>query len=812
MEVNGAHGLSETEVKKRALEYGANALTKRRRTTALTILLEQFKNWLLLVLLLAAMISFFVGERVDALVILGIVLLSTLLGFFQEYKAEKTTQELSKFLTKKAKVIRDGVWKEINSEGLVPGDVVRIRIGDLIPADMELFEVDGLTVNEGLLTGESEPVEKDLGKGNQIYAGTLVESGLGTGVVVSTGDETKLGQTSKAINEVPEESDFQKQIGLFSKNLFFIILSMTFFIFIANALLNKGLVVSFLFALALAVGITPELLPMIVTVTLSAGALRMAKKSVVVKKLIAIEDMGNIDTLCADKTGTLTTGEFTLIEAMNVLGKSDRNVFLKALVCSSGFATRGATWSNQTDKALWKSEQKNETEKYLADYELTDENEFDYSIRRMSVVARTGKRMMLFSKGAPEAILKVCRMTDSERTKWLKKVDSWEKDGLRILFLAEKETKNKESDLKSESGLKMCGVLMFRDPLKRGVEESLAIFERLGVNVKIISGDSAHIVLAAARQTNLAKRGDIVVVGDELENLNDEELFETVKNNWLFARISPVQKKRIVASLNKEGHVVGFLGDGVNDAPALEAADVGISVDSGAEVTKDVADIVLLKKDLAVMGEGIEEGRKVFGNITKYITNTISANFGNMFTVAASSLFLPFIPLLPKQILLNNFMSDIPLLALASDNVDSQYIQKPNKWNLKEIRRFMVFFGIISSVFDFLLIIPLIFVWKLAPDGFRTAWFVESSLSEMIVTFSLRTRKPFFRSTPGTGLIILSILSILVVISLPMLRITQTLFSLVSLPVIIGVWISVELILYFGVVELVKKTFFSIKT
>lgn len=799
--------MSSNEAETRLKKYGENVLVERQKRTAIKIVLSQFENWLMVLLIVASMVDFYLGERIDSIVILGIVLLSVFFGFFQEYRAEKILEKLKKYITHKARVRRDGKWVEIEGRWLVPDDVVALRVGDRVPADIQLFEVDNLSIDESVLTGESEAIQKQLKTEKNIaYEGTYVISGIGKGVVMLTGEKTKFGKTAALVDAKPSETDFQKQMKNFSVFLTRIVVILTVFVFGTNALLDKGIFESLLFAVALAVGIAPELLPVIITVTLSHGAMKMARKKVIVKRLIAVEDFGNIDTLCADKTGTLTEGVFKLDSYKSING-DDELILAKALVCSSGFSTGGET-ANQIDEALWKNEQTKTLTEKIKDYQLLDENEFDFERRTMSVVAKNGSERKLIVKGAMESILELCKLgKDKERLK--EKYNRFENEGKRVILLAERNIQKNETTASDEKGLTLLGYLLFVDPLKSSATSSLEQFKRLGIKLKIISGDSVEVVHGVAEATGLFEHVNREVIsGEDLNKLSEDTFEKIIFEKSLFARITPEQKQRIVATLNKEGHVVGFLGDGVNDAPALKAADVGIAVNTGAEVAKEAADIVLLEKDLTVLAGGIEEGRKTFGNITKYILNTISANYGNMFTVALTSLFLKFIPLLPKQILLTNFISDVPLLAISTDNVDKSFTKRPRRWEIRTIGKFMLYFGLISSFFDFLLILPLIFVWKVSPELFRTAWFVESALSEMLVTFSIRTQLPFYRSKPGLLLSAFSILSGLLAIILPSLDWGMRWFSFVAVPMHIIFWIGLVLVGDFVGVELMKKSFF----
>lgn len=813
-------GLNANQVTDRLKLSGQNVIEKEKSSRVFSLFFSQFKSWLVIVLILAAIISFFLGEKIDALVILGIVALSSIFGFFQEYQAAKVVENLEKYISHKAKVLRDKIWSEIDSRELVVGDIVKLHVGDRVPADLRLFKIESLTVDESILTGESLPIEKnldlvDIEKSspselkNLAFMSTYVVSGLGTGVVIATGSQTLLGQTASLLERKDPETDFQKSVASFSSFLFKVILGLTLFVFLSNALLGKGLFSSFLFAVALAVGITPELLPAIITVTLSQGARKMAKKKVIVKKLTAVEDFGNIDTLCTDKTGTLTKGEFVLADYLNLNDKQDRGVLNLALVCSSGFSSLGSLTSNQTDKALWANLDRERVKVDLEEFELVLENEFDFNQRVMSVVVRSDSKLHYIVKGAWETVLAYSQLNKSEKQKLTEKISEYELEGKRIIAVAEKNISDQEISKKVVSGLQLRGLILFTDPVKEDVVDALTSFSELGVGIKVLSGDSPSVVSYVAEKIGLKKENDKVITGDQLKDLTIRELEDIVRKNKLFARITPEQKYNLIDSLNKEGHIVGFLGDGVNDAPALKAGDVGIAVDTGSGVAKEASDIVLLEKDLRVLSEGIIEGRKIYSNITKYIQNTISANYGNMFTVAISSLLLPFIPLLPTQIVLNNFLSDVPLLAIATDNVDPGQTHRPRKWDIPFIARFMTYFGFISTFFDLLLILPLIFVWRTNPEVFRTAWFVESAISEMLVTFVIRTRLPFYKSQPSRWLLWLTIITIFVVLSLPLVGFGQKLFQFTIPPVSIMVWVAIVLIGYFFTAELLKKFFYQ---
>ncbi len=824
-------GLTNVEVKNRLVKYGFNEIIGKERRHGSDIFLSQFKNPLVIVLIVAAIISHFLAEEINALVILSIVVLNSLLGFYQEYKAERALRELKKYVTFKANVIRDGREVEVDTRDIVPGDIIHLSIGDLVPADTRLFKVNELTTDEAPLTGESmpvvktiEPVNKDYSLPQQLkniaFMGTSIASGTGKGIVIATGKDTFFGKTAVYLKRKEPETDFQKNIKNFGNFLLKIIIAMTIFIFIANTILGKGILTSFLFAIALAVGITPEVLPIIMTITLSKGALEMAKEKVITKRLLSVEDFGNIDTLCCDKTGTLTEGFPSLQNYLDPNGKKDEKLLLYGLLCNSIRGRKGGKISgNPLDRAIWQSKEASRLESDLRDYSIIDENEFDFERRRMSVLIKGDRSNILVVKGATESVIEVSKsimvngvkteISDELTLKLHDKIIGYEDDGYRVIAIAEKHTEKEEITKNDETELVLLGFLLFLDPPKKTVKGSLHILNKLGVNVKVISGDSPTVTRKICNEVGLRIVEDKIISGDDLERLDDKEFEKYSETYNVFARVTPEQKYRIVAGLNKEGHIVGFLGDGINDAPALKAADVGISVDSATGIAKEAADIILLKKSLRVLAHGIMQGRRTFSNIAKYILNTISANYGNMFTVAAASLFLKFIPLLPRQILLNNFISDVPLLTISTDNVDEEVLRRPRKWNMKLISRFMTYFGLISTSFDLALIIPLIFLIRASPSLFRTAWFVESVLSELVITFTIRTRLPFYKSNPSRSLMITSLLAGIIVLTITYTAFGGLLFNFVKMPIIVICLIAVILFSYFMTAEVAKRYFFK---
>jgi Mg2+-importing ATPase len=830
-------GLTSIDALTRLEKNGRNELPSKEKKKALGIFLSQFKNPLVLVLIAAATISLFLaeynhsGEYTDSIVIFSIVLLNAVLGFIQEYKAEKALRELRKYVTLQAKVDRDGGISELDAREIVTGDIVYLDIGDMVPADIRLLSAEELSADESTLTGESIPVEKNSGEidakytspqnlTNMVFMGTIISGGNGHGVVTATGQDTFFGKTAAYLRQTEEVGDFQKNIGIFSNFLLKVTLAMTIFIFAANAYLGKDVMDSFLFAIALAVGITPEVLPIIITIALSTGALKMAEKKVIVKRLASVEDLGNIDTLCCDKTGTLTEGELSVLRYVDYSGKKEEDIIVQGLLCNSVKVKKGRkVFGNPIDRAIWRSHDAKALEHRLRSYQILEENEFDYHRRRMSVLAKTNGGNVLIVKGAPESIISVCKdISMNGKTEafsqmlalaYKEKVEGYEKEGYIVIAVASRKMNRDDTTHADEKDLTFQGFLLFLDLPKKSVRESIKTLHRLDVKVKILSGDSQYVTKKVCQEVELAIIEDRVITGDNLSKLSEREFEEYSLKYNVFARVTPEQKHMIVSNLRKQGHIVGFMGDGVNDAPALQAADVGISVDSATGVAKEASDIILLKKSLHVLADGIKEGRKTFANINKYIFNTVSANFGNMFTVAASSLFLKFIPLLPSQILLNNLVSDAPLLTVSTDKVDEELLKKPRRWDIHAIYKFMIFFGLISTFFDLALIATMILVVKAGPELFRTAWFLESSISEIIVTFAIRTKMPFYKSRPSSLLLVTSALTVIGAIALTYSEFGAEYFKFVDMPYGVLAIIAGILLCYFATAEIAKHYFYK---
>ncbi len=808
-----ARGLTTIDAAARRRVVGVNELPRPDARHALQILVSQVATPLVLVLVGAALVARTLGETVESLVILAIIALNALLGFVQEYRAERALRALQRYVSRTARVWRDGTAQDIAAAELVPGDVVELELGDLVPADLQLLDAEESTFDESSLTGESAPVLRQAGA--TAFMGTCLVSGEATGVVSAIGATTRLGRSAGAMRREPEASDFQRNIRRFSTFLVRVIGLLTVFVFAVNAILGKGWFDSLLFALALAVGITPEILPVIVTIALARGATRMARDEVVVKRLMSVEDLGNIDVLCCDKTGTLTQGTFALRAFVDAQGvASPRVLQLGAMSAVSSLGVPMQAAPNTTDRAIWASDALQPFRPVLAASVVEARTPFDFERRRAAVVVREAASRTLIVKGAPEAVLGQCldvlapALPGTSIMEARQRADQYERDGYRVIAVATRAVTGETPDV-AERELQLQGFLLFLDPPKYEARAALDQLELLGVQVKIISGDSAEVTRRVCTEVDVPFPEGRVLSGDEVDAMSDEALRAAVVQYGVFSRVPPEGKARIVAALRHGGRVVGFLGDGVNDAPALRAADVGIAVDTGADVAKEAADIVLLRKSLDVLAGGIVEGRRTFANITKYILNTVSANFGNMSTVAASSLFLRFIPLLPSQILLNNFLSDLPLVTIATDRVDAALTRRPRHWDIRAIGRFMLIFGAISAAFDLMLIIPMLLIFQVDLATFRTAWFVESACSEILVTFAIRTRLPLYRSMPGGLLLGGSAAAVMVAFALPYVPMAQALFAFVPLPPQLVLYVMLTLASYLVCAEYAKRWFYG---
>lgn len=825
------NGLSSTEVALRLKQFGYNQITREKREKTLSILIRQFNNPLLWILIFCTVISLFIGDRLEASLILIMILMYLLLGFFQEYKTAKTFELLKQYTISKNKVIRDNKTLEIDSKEIFPGDIVYLTSGDKVPADIRLIKLKDLTVDESSLTGESIPVEKKIitqennisepiDAEHMVFMGTSIISGEAYGIVIITGDQTYFGKLTQILQKKENITDFQKNIRKFGNLMIKVIIVMIFFIFLINTLQHKNFLESILFALAIAIGITPELLPIILTITLARGARKMAKKKVIVKQLASMENLGNMDTLCCDKTGTLTEGIFSLDKFIDIDGNENINLLIETLLCSQSiFKEEKTIFNNPMDSSIWEKVKEKNLIKELDKYQVLDISEFNFEKRRISCIIKKENENIFLSKGSPDNILPLCKfkyktnqikeLTDEEIYKIKEKIDEFEKDGYRVIIVAGKSTNINTISADLEKDLTFFGYLIFIDPPKKGVLESLEKLNSLRINIKILTGDSPLITKKICTDLNINIIEDKIITGKEIDEVPEDKAYDFFYKYNIFARVNPEQKYRIIKTLNQNDHIVGYLGDGINDTPALKIADVGISVSSAVEIAKDAANIVLLQKSLNVIADGVIEGRKAFGNCTKYILNIISSNFGNIITLEIFSFFLPFIPLLPSQILLTNLITDITLSGLANDNVDRELIIKPKKWDFKLITHFMIIFGIISTIFDVILLFLLIHVYHFDVRDFRSILFTFSLISELLITFMVRTMHPFYKSKPGKSLIVISIVMLFFTIILPYTKLGSKIFQLNPIPNNIILPMIILIILYCITVEISKKYFFK---
>ncbi|WP_425460246.1 magnesium-translocating P-type ATPase [Leptospira semungkisensis] len=811
-------GLSNAEAKERLSRFGENRLTAKEKTSALGLLLNQFKSPIILLLFMAAGLSVIVQDAADAIIILGIVLASGLLGFWQEYGAMNAVEKLLAMVQITVSVFREGSATELPLDNIVPGDILNLSAGNIIPADSILLESKDLFVNEATLTGETFPVEKSVNelppetplakRINSLWMGTHIISGQAKALVVKTGKDTEFGSISERLKLRPPENEFEVGVKKFGYFLLHITLLLVLGIFVINVFLERPVLDAFLFSLALSVGLTPQLLPAIISINLSHGAKKMAENKVIVKRLSAIENFGNMNVICSDKTGTLTEGTVQFHSSLNSNGDKSEEVSLHAFINAS-FETG---FINSIDEAIRK-----DLNYDLSDYTKTDEIPYDFIRKRLSILVSHKGSHLLVTKGALTNILDVCKFVregqsaqvslEAVREKIQKLYEDLSAQGFRILGIASKQIGSSSRVSKSdEEGMVFLGLLVFHDPPKPKVHETIASLRNLGVSLKVITGDNRHVARSLCSQIGLDQPK--ALYGEELNRVSDEALIHLVGDVNIFAEIEPNCKERIIIALKKAGNVVGYIGDGINDVSALHSADVGISVETAVDVAKNAADIVLLEKDLEVLVEGVKQGRVTFANTLKYVFMATSANFGNMFSMAGASLFLPFLPLLPKQILLTNFLTDFPEMTIATDQVDTEMISSPKRWDISVIRKFMLVFGLVSSFFDYLTFGVLQWVLHVDPEQFRSGWFIESVVSASLIVLVIRTRNLFFRSKPGRPLFIVTLLVIFATILLPYTPIAEV-FELAPLPLeFLGILFGI-ILLYVTMAEVAKHFFYK---
>lgn len=819
-------GLSTNDAEKRLETYGSNSIKPKKSNSAFKLLLSQFNSPIIMILFFAIGLSFYLHDTADAIIILTIVLISGVLGFWQEYGANSAVEKLLSIVQIKASVLRDNKPCEVSVEEIVPGDILILKAGAVIPGDGLIIESDSLFIDEATLTGETYPVEKQVGllpietslseRRNSLWMGTHVISGTAKALVISTGKDTEFGKISERLKLRPSETEFERGVRRFGYFLMEVTLILVIAIFAINVLLNRPALDSFLFSLALAVGLTPQLLPAIISINLAHGAKSMAKGNVIVKRLSSIENFGSMNVLCSDKTGTLTDGTVRLQSTLDLKGRESDKVLLYAYLNAyfeSGFI-------NPIDEAI-RSHKKFNTDNYTKQDELP----YDFIRKRLSVLI-TEKDMsgdaplkhLMITKGALKNVLSVCTSAEIEDGKIVdllsvqeeieRQYEEYSNKGFRTLGVCYKiiDTQSTIED-EHECDMVFLGFITLFDPLKPSILNTIDSLRNLGISLKIITGDNRLIAANVVKQMGIENAR--ILTGPEIHNLSDGALLKRVPEVSVFAEVEPNEKERIIIALKKAGFVVGYMGDGINDASALHAADVSISVDSAVDVAKEAADIVLLEKDLDVLINGVKAGRVTFANTLKYVFMATSANFGNMFSMAGASLFLPFLPLLPKQILLTNLLTDFPEMTIATDSVDKELMMVPRRWDISFIRKFMLTFGLISSVFDYITFAVLLFLVKASDLQFRTGWFVESVVSAALIVLVVRSRKPFFKSIPGKYLSLSTLIVVLVTLIIPYSPLAG-IFGFEPLPLWILAVLALIVALYIISAEIVKKIFYKI--
>jgi Mg2+-importing ATPase len=783
-------GLTNEEASKRTQQFGANVAAREKKVSLLFRLWDNIRNPLVILLLVLGAISYFTGDLRSAIVIGVMVLLGVVLRFFQEVKADNAAQALKALVSATATVIRKGEEKEIPLRELVPGDIVKLSAGDMIPADLRVLTAKDLFLNQAALTGEALPVEKTptpvrksednpLEMNDLMFQGSNIETGSGTAVVVNTGSQTYFGSLSASLLEPPALTDFDKGINQFTWLMIGLMAVLVPLVFVLNGLFKHNWLEAFMFALAVAVGLTPEMLPMIVTVNLSKGAISMSKKKVIVRQLEAIQNFGAMDILCTDKTGTITEGKIILERHLDVTGKTSEKT-MEFGYLNSYFQTG---LKNLLDVAILKHTELENELIHVRKLIKVEEIPFDFERRRMSVVVEDNihHEHILICKGAVEEINTLCNSVEIDEKiipcneeigkNLLQVAQKLNLEGLRVIAIAYKrfpDTHSTDYHISDESDMTLLGFLAFLDPPKESATKALKNMHTDNVHVKILTGDNDLVTINICKQVGLPV--DKVLLGNAIESMTDEELAVQAEEATIFAKLSPHHKQRIIRALQQKGHVVGFMGDGINDAPALKAADVGISVNSAVDIAKESSDIILLENSLLVLHEGVLEGRRVFGNIIKYIKMAASSNFGNMFSMLGASIFLPFLPMLPIQILTNNLLYDFSQTSIPTDEVDREWTISPRKWQIKNLRRFILLIGPISSIFDyatFFIMLYLFNCWN-NPALFHTAWFVESVFTQTLIIHVIRTNKiPFIQSRASWPLTVTTSLVVLVAVWLP---------------------------------------------
>jgi Mg2+-importing ATPase len=811
------NGLTRDEARKRLLRFGANLLKPKSKTDTLTLLINQFRSPLVLILIAAAILAFFLGDPVNAGIILVIVVASGLLGFWQERGSTNAVQRLMAIIQLKVSVVRGGDPHDVPAEEIVPGDIILLAAGDVVPADCLILELKDLFADEATLTGETYPAEKLVGllpketsishRTNSLFMGTHVISGSARAVVANTGPGTEFGKIAEHLRFRPPETEFEHGIKHFGYFLMIVTLVLVMAIFAINVYYKRPVLDAVLFSLALAVGLTPQLLPAIININLSHGAKRMAEQKVIIKRLASIENFGSMNILCSDKTGTLTEGIMHLRSFAGVDGKENEKVLLYAYLNSS-FETG---YNNPIDVAI-----RAHSPPDISAYHKLDEVPYDFIRKRLSILVSTKEENLVISKGTMPNLLSICSQAETSggivnlsgvQEKIQAQFEDFNRQGFRVLGIAYLPYTGSTLKKEDEKGFTFLGFIVLDDPAKPGVADTIKKLKQQGVSLKVISGDNRLVTAHIGEQVGLSTTR--ILTGSDLLQISDAALVRQANEVSLFAEIEPNQKQRIIIALKKSANVVGYIGDGINDAPALHAADVGISVESAADVAKEAADIVLLEKDLSVLERGVREGRMTFANTLKYVFMATSANFGNMFSMAGASIFLSFLPLLPKQVLLTNLMTDFPEVNIASDNVDPEAVAQPHRWNIRFIQKFMLTFGILSSIFDYLTFSALLYFLHASETQFRTGWFIESVISASLIVLVIRSRRPLLRSRPGKYLLMATFSIVVLTLILPFTPLDQ-LFGFSRLPASFILVIIAIVIVYIFAAEFAKKVFYRL--
>lgn len=820
-------GLNSKQVEELLEKNGQNVVVKRENKGPLSFLIKSFNDKFIYILIVLAIIDFVLADKLGAFIIIGIAIVSALIKFVQEYSTYKFNKKLEQNIFTTTTVLRNKKAKEIRIENVVIGDIIELNAGAIIPADVRIIESKDLFLNQSVFTGESVLAEKttESSEAKEIFSinniclmGSSVVSGSAKAVVVETGFNTYLGRMSKNLNNKKEKTNFEKGMDGITKLLIRYMIVVSIFVFVIYAFIRHDYIEALLFALSVAVGITPSMLPMIVNVNLTKGTKTLAKKKTLVKNSESIQNLGAIDILCTDKTGTLTKNKITLQKYINVMGEEDLDILKYAFVNSY----YGTGIKNLVDRAVIAYGNEHKIRDVLNEYTKVDEIPFDYTRKRMSVVVKYENDYKMITKGAIEEILKCCKNVKSKDQiieldeKLIKQIEvnanNLSNVGMQVIALAEKKEYPGAENFNSESETEMTfvGYVAFLDPPKKGVKETIIKLKKAGVKTKILTGDNAYATKNICNIVGL--RSDNIIIGSQLDEMSDEELKEKIEEVDVFARLNPMQKERVVKLYKENGHVVGYMGDGVNDAPSLHASDVGICVDSATAIAKEASDIILLKKSLDVIYDGVMEGRKVYGNIIKYMKMALSSDFGDVFSIVISSIFLPFLPLLPIQMLIQDFLYDISQVAIPYDDVDKEFLEKPKKWDTSGLGRFMKVMGITSSVIDVLAFLGFWFLFgyncEAKQSWFQTAWFVECLISETMIIHYIRTSKmPFVESRPNKLLLISTIMTIVGTIVTPIILHNVASFNFVILPLKYYAFVLVLLVVYTVLVQIVKKRY-----